>query len=89
MAITIQLPPNIETELRREVPDLDAVAREQFITSRYQAGNLTLDDIAQILGLSTRQDVLEWLKRRGVPLNYSVEDLQQDRENLGQLFGKD
>jgi predicted HTH domain antitoxin len=89
MAITIQLPSSIENQLRREVPNLDQVAREQFLISSYQAGRLTTADIAQALGLSTRQEAHEWLKHHGIALNYSSSDLQQDRKNMEQLFGKE
>ena len=89
MAITIQLPSSIESQLRREVPDLDQVAREQFIIASYKDGRLSTADIAQVLALATTQEAYLWLKQRGVSVNYSASDLQQDRENLGQLFGKE
>jgi len=87
MAITIQIPANIERELRRQMPDLDGNAREQFLISNYSAGKLSTGDIAEILGLDTRDEAQAWLLERGIPLNYSIADLDQDRKNLDQLFG--
>lgn len=89
MAITIQIPDEIEQELRRQVPDLDASAREQFLISNYQAGRLSTADIAEVLGLDTRHEAQVWLAQRGVPVNYSLDDLEQDRRNLDQLLGPD
>jgi predicted HTH domain antitoxin len=87
MAITIQLPAEIEQELRRQIPNLDENAREQFLISNYQAGKLSTGDIAEILGLETRHEAYSWLSQRGVPINYSLSDLENDRKNLEKLLG--
>ena len=88
MAIHIQLPTEIEQELRRETPNLDERAREQFLISNYQAGTLSTGDIAEILGFETRHEAQRWLAERRVPINYSLDDLEQDRKNLNELFGQ-
>ena len=54
MAITIQLPPGVEEELRRQDPKLDEKARDEFLIANYQAGKLSTSDIAEILGFETR-----------------------------------
>ena len=89
MAITIQLPAEIEQELRRETPNLDESTREQFLISKYREGKLSTGDIAEILGFETRHDAQRWLAERGIPINYSLADLQQDRKNLDELFGRE
>lgn len=88
MAITIQLPPEIEQELRRDTPNLDDHAREQFLIAHYQAGKLSTGDLAEILGFQTRQEAQVWLAEQGVPINYTLADLEQDRKNLDALFGQ-
>jgi predicted HTH domain antitoxin len=87
MAITIQIPPDIEQELRRQIPNLDESTREQFLISNYQTGKLSTADIAEILGLETRQEAQTWLTQRNIPINYTQADLEEDRKNLKQLFG--
>ena len=87
MAITIRIPSDIEQELRRQTPNLDEHAREQFLISNYRAGKLSTSDIAEILGFETRHEAHVWLAQRNVPVNYTLADLEQDRTNLGQLFG--
>lgn len=89
MAITIQLPAEIEKELRRQTPNLDENARQQFLIAQYQAGRLSTADIAEILGLETRHEALRWLVKQGVPINYTLADLEQDRANLKELFGRE
>jgi predicted HTH domain antitoxin len=87
MAITIQIPSDIEQELRRQTPNLDESAREQFLISNYQAGKLSTADIAEILGFQTRHEAHAWLAQRNIPVNYTLADLEQDRTNLKELFG--
>ncbi len=89
MAITIQLPPEIEQELRRETPNLDESTREQFLISKYREGKLSTGDIAETLGFETRHEAQRWLAERGVPINYSLADLEQDRKNLEELLGRE
>jgi len=89
MAITIHLPTEIEQELRRETPNLDEKTREQFLISKYREGKLSTGDIAEILGFETRHDAQRWLAERGVPINYSLADLQQDRKNRDELYGRE
>jgi predicted HTH domain antitoxin len=85
MAVTIQLPENLERELRSQVPDLDEATREQFIIANYQLGRLGTGDIALVLGLETRQDAEQWLDRRGVRANYDLNSLEADRRAMADV----
>lgn len=88
MAITIQLPDDIEQALRRQAPNLDQDARDQFLISQYKVGRLSTGDIADALGFDTRHQAHAWLADRGVPLDYTLADLEQDAKNLDELFGR-
>ena len=89
MAITIQPPPDVESELRQRDPLLDERAREQFLLVNYQNGELSTADIAEILGLDTRHAAQVWLAEHGVPIHYTLASLEQDRASIEELFGKD
>ena len=82
MAITIQLPDDIEQALRRQTPNLDEAARDHFLIAQYRAGHLSTGDLADALGFETRQQAQEWLAQRGAPLSYTMDDLDQDRATL-------
>lgn len=86
MAITIQLPSDLERELRQRIPDLDRAAREHFVVASYQRGELSVGDVAEILSLPTRAEACRWLRERGVAMNYSLDDLEQDRHQLDELI---
>jgi predicted HTH domain antitoxin len=87
MAITIQIPPDIERELRQVDPQLDNSARDQFLVAHYQAGKLSTGDIAEILGFDTRFEAEEWLAAHGACQNYSLDDLEADRQTLDRILG--
>ena len=87
MAIKIELPTEIEADLRLQDPQLDYHARDQFLVAHYQAGQLSTGDIAVILGLETRFQAEEWLAEHGACQNYSSDDLEADRQTLERLLG--
>ena len=86
MPVTIQLPPDIEQQLRQDDPQLDTHTRELFIIANYQAGRLGTGDIALILGVDTRQEAERWLAHRGVRQNRSLVDLEADRRTMDRLL---
>ena len=85
MTVSFELPHELEQHLRLELGDLDQAAKEALLIESYREGRLSVGKIAQILG----KGVIEtqaWLTEHGVPLNYSLEDLKNDRETLHRLF---
>ncbi len=86
MAITINLPEQIENALRAQWDDLDQAAKEALAIESYRRGKIGLGQVARILGLETRIEAQAWLAKRRVPLNYDLSDLEADRETLGKLF---
>jgi hypothetical protein len=87
MSVTIQLPAEIEQQLREQDPKLDESARAQFLIANYKAGNLSTGDLAMILGVGTRHEVDAWLAERGIDRPYSLDDLEADRAALDKLLG--
>jgi hypothetical protein len=51
MAVTFQLPAELEKSLRDGVSDVEAQAKEAFLVSLYRQGKLTHVGLAQALGL--------------------------------------
>lgn len=75
MAVTFQLPENIEQNLRREVKDLDQAAKEAMLVELYRQDKLTHLELSQALGLG-RLETEAVLKRYNV-----TEDFPTDREH--------
>src|SRR5271165_6374834 len=82
MDVIIHIPKGIEEHLEAAFGrDLARAAREALAIEGYRTEKLSLGQVAELLDLSaTEAD--EFLKERQVPLLYSLEDLERDRESL-------
>ncbi len=88
MSISINISAAAEATLREAWgPDVGTAAFEALLIEGYRTGKLSLGDIAAILGLETRLQAESWLGARKVSLNYSVADLESDRETLNRVLG--
>ena len=56
MAVSFQLPTELEHGLRRELRDLDAEAKEALLVSLYRQGRLSHLALSQALGLRSFRD---------------------------------
>ena len=87
MAITFDLPPDVEQVLRERFGDLSQAAKEAFLVQSYRESRLSVGQIARVLGLGVIE-TQAWLAERGAPLNYSPTDLEEDRETLAKVSSK-
>jgi predicted HTH domain antitoxin len=87
MHVNINIPQEAEAVLRREWDDLDRAAKEALLIESYRAGKVSIGFLAVTLGVS-RWEAEQWLGQRGVSWNYGLDDLEDDRRTLGELFGK-
>lgn len=89
MPVMIQLQPDLERQLRRDVFDLDAVAKEALLVSLYREGKLSHIDLSRALGLD-RFATETVLKRHNVTEDLpTAEDIEADRQTLERLMGRD
>jgi len=75
MALTIQLPPEMEERLRAESADLDAEAKEAMLIELHRQERLSRPELAQALGLG-RLELDGVLKKHNV-----TEDLPTNEEH--------
>jgi hypothetical protein len=84
MEVTIQVPEDIATRWQKcgDVPRgvLEGVALEA-----YRQRVIGESRLQEWLGLETRFEVHDFLKAHGVPFNYSLEDLEHDRQTHDRL----
>ena len=80
MAVTFQLPADVEKNLRHQLPNLDAEARETFLVALYRQGKLSHLALSQALGLD-RFETEDVLHKHNV-----TEDLGTLEENLAEAF---
>ena len=86
MAVTFELEPKLEDQLRRDLSDLNGAAKEAFLVALYRQGKLSHYELSQGLGLDRFQtDAV--LKRHNVTEDLpTVEELEADRQTLERLL---
>ena len=85
MAITVDIPQDVEKELREEWPELERRALEAFVVEAYREKKISSYTAGRILGFESRWKTIDFLSERGVYPNYDVEDFNKDMENLAKL----
>jgi predicted HTH domain antitoxin len=87
MAVTIQLPDDVEKRLRGETPNLDAEAKEAVALDLFRRGKLSHYELSKVLGLD-RFDTDAYLKRHNVlEGSLTVEDLNEQGATLDRVLG--
>ena len=83
--ITIALPDELSVALAAPGQDLSRAAFEALTLEAYRERKISAAQLRQLLGYETRIEVDAFLKSHGVELEYTLEDLERDRETHRQL----
>lgn len=87
MTVSFQLPSTIEEQLRRELVDLDQVAKEAALVELYRQEKLTHHELATSLGLD-RFETEALLKRQHINEDcVTLEELDKQLATLRKLTG--
>jgi len=84
MRVTLELPDDVAESLAQNRPDVSRALLESLAVEGCRSGALSVGQAAELLGTS-RNEVDGILKRAGVFLEYSLEDLNADRETYRRL----
>ena len=87
MAVTFELPREIEQSLRAELGDLDRTAKEALLVGLYRQQKLTHHQLSLRLGLS-RIETDAVLKQHGVFDDLTAADVARESEGLRKLRGE-
>lgn len=86
MDVTIRIPDDIAGRLGAE-GDLPRRALEALAVQEFRFGRLTKGELRELLGFATRQALDGFLKARDVYIPFTLDDLEQDRNDLDRLGG--
>lgn len=88
MAVSFELPREIESNLRRSLGDLDGAAKEAALIELYRQGTLTGHELSRGLGLS-RLETEAVLKMHNVIEDLpSAAEIEQDVDNLRRVLDR-
>lgn len=89
MTISFDLPPDVQRDMEGLFENIGQSAKEAFIIQGYRDRRFGIGIVRRLLGVSTRREAEQWLTDHHVCTNYSVDDLNDDRQTLQQVFGND
>lgn len=88
MSVIIQLPADIEQNLRRELGDLDEAAKEAMLVELYRHEKISQCDLSRAMGIS-RLETEAVLKKHDVTEDLpSRAEAEEDLANLRRLLGQ-
>ncbi len=86
MQVTFDIPEDIADRLRAVAgSSLEQSARESLLIEAYRRGFVSVGRLAEMLGMGVIE-ADRWLAERQVPINYTREDLEADRQTLDNLL---
>ena len=87
VSIAVDLPHEIEAQLRAESGDLSAAVRDGFFLDLFRRGLLTRHDLSQALGLD-RFETFALLKRHQIfEGSLTHDDVNEDVKSIDELLG--
>lgn len=84
MEVTIRIPEDVARIISTDPVDLERQILEATALEEYRSGKLSHGQVGRMLGMD-RFQVDAFLKEHDVPLNYTLEDLEEDRRTLDEL----
>jgi hypothetical protein len=84
MDVTVQIPDDLAHRMGA-VGELPRRALEALAAEEYKRGRLTKPDLRRLLGFESGHQIDEFLKRHEVFEEYTLEDLEREREGLERL----
>jgi len=85
MTVTVQIPDDLGKRLGADANDLSRRALEAFALEEFRQGRLTKPELRRMLGFETREALDGFLKAHKIFIEYTLEDLEQERRDLQQI----
>jgi len=88
MAVTFQLPAEVEQKLRAQNSNLDREAKEAYGLELFRQGKLTHYELSQVLGLDRFETDAYLMNHNVFEGSLTNEDLEADRQTLDRILGQ-
>lgn len=85
MKVWLDVPDALAEQLAGENRDVSRAALEALAADAYRARRLTGVEVCRLLDIPSRSDLDVFLKRHGVPLDYTIEDFEREGETSARL----
>lgn len=88
MRIWLDLPDDVVEQLAEKGQDLSRTALEALAIDAYRMNRITGYQLCQLLDIPSRYELDGFLKRHGVPLEYTIEDFEREGAISARLWQK-
>ena len=88
MRIWLDLPDSVVAQLAEEGCDLSRAALEALAIDAYRTNRITAHQLCELLDIPSRYELDGFLKRHGVPLEYSLDDFEREGATSARLWEK-
>ena len=88
MRLTITIPDDVAAQLQNGAGDIERKVLEFVAIQGYLSEELTAYDVQKMLGFESRFEVDAFFKAHCVRRDYTLEDLERERETASAIFGQ-
>jgi predicted HTH domain antitoxin len=88
MEITVTIPDDLARQIIPEGLDPARQALEDMAVAAYRAHRLTGSQLRRLLGIPSRYEMDAFLKKRGVWLEYTIDDFRREGEITAPLLAR-
>ena len=88
MKIWLDLPDTAVKQLAEDGEDLSRAALEALAIDAYRMNRISGYQLCQLLDMPSSDDLDGFLKRHGVPLEYTIEDFEREGATSARLWQK-
>ena len=88
MRIWLDLPDDVIEQLGANGPDVSRSALEALAIDAYRMNRMTSHQLRELLDIPSQDELDGFLKRHGVPLEYTFEDFEREGATSNRLWRK-
>src|SRR5579864_5353744 len=88
MKISLDLPDEVVAQLADAGQDLSRAALEALAIDAYRMDRISGRQLAELLDIASRHELDGFLKRHGVPLEYTLDDFEREGQTSARLREK-
>ena len=81
MGIMVEIPDDLEVILKIDKKDIPKAVKLYLAIELYREGKISLGKASEIAGIS-KEEMMKVLSRKGIPINYDIDDLKEDIKRL-------
>jgi predicted HTH domain antitoxin len=84
----VDLPGSVLALIKADKDELDPFIKRSLAVELYREGKLSLGKATELAGIKSKWEMLMLLSERGVPVDYTADDAENDLKTLKEVMGR-